>query len=288
MIYWLHASRRGVALLLVLAVVVSVVPVIALAASRANAAVQLDNSRFEAAMADDLMQATSMPIADWLRRDAPQIALPPTASQPMVPVLDDVFELSGTPIDIVVTAWDLQGMLPADVVRSGSPLRLTLSEDVRQRLDDLNEHPDGLDCIAPRRGERLVFPSSIAREPSLGALISTANRPAAQPTVRLNVNTTPAPLLAQALRLAGRGGYDQIMERRAEGKRGGPPPVTADGRTSRRIVLTASSSNWGIRIDVRVGSVRRSWWTVWTRVSGDWMLRRRVSILWEPHPEAAP
>lgn len=282
-------TRRGVALLLVLALVAGVLPIVALAASRSSAAVQLDRSRFDGAVADDLMQAATLPVVDWLRRDAPLVALPPQAEQPMVRVLDDRFEIEGRPIEIRVTAWDLQGMLPADAVRAGTPLRLLLPKDVRQRVDTLDADPDGLDVFEPHAGERLVFPSPSGQLPSLGALVSTSERPSAQPTVRLNVNTTPAPLLAQALRLAGRGGYEQIMERRAKGQRSGPPPAPEGDRTgSPRIVLTASSSSWGVRIDVRVGSVRRSWWTVWTRVSGDWMLQRRTPILWEPHPEHAP
>ncbi|UYV13684.1 MAG: hypothetical protein NCW75_05215 [Phycisphaera sp.] len=282
------SSRRAVALLLVLALVAGALPIIAIAASRATAAVQLDRSQTDGALADDLMQAASIPIHDWLRRDAPLIGLPPGAEQPMVRILDDRFELDGRPVEITATAWDLHGMLPADAVRGGSPLRLLLPEDARQRLDDLDVDPDGLDVFKPRASERSVFPSPSGQLPSLGALVSTSERPSAQPTVRLNVNTTPAPLLARALRLAGQGGYEQIMERRAMGQRSGPPPIPGGDRTgSPRVVLAASSSSWGVRIDVRVGSVRRSWWTVWTRVSGDWMLQRRTPILWEPHPEAS-
>ena len=280
-------NRRGVALLLVLVLVAGVLPIVALATSRASAAVQLDRSLAEGAIADDLIQASTLPIVDWLRRDAPLVALPPHAEQPMVRVLDDRFELEGRQVEIIVTAWDLQGMLPADAVRAGTPLRLLLPEDVRQRVDALEADPDGLDVFSVRDGHRRIFPSPTSHEPALGALISTADRPSAQPTVRLNVNTTPAPLLAQALRLAGRGGYEQIMERRAKGQRSGPPPMPESDRSgSQRIVLAASSSSWGVRVDIRVGSVRRSWWTVWTRVSGDWMLQRRTPILWEPHPEA--
>ena len=281
--------RRGVALLLVLALVAGVLPIVALAASRASAAVQLDRSQMEGAVADDLMQAATLPIADWLRRDAPRVALAPQAEQPMVRLLNDRFELDGRPVEITATAWDLQGMLPAGAVRAGTPLRLLLPEDVRQLVDALDADPDGLDTFATLHGDRRIFPSPASHVPALGTLLSTAERPAAQPTVRLNVNTTPAPLLAQALRLAGRGGYEQIMERRAMGQRSGPPPTREDDRAgSPRIVLVASSSSWGVRIDLRVGSVRRSWWTVWTRVSGDWMLQRRTPILWEPHPEHAP
>lgn len=281
-------SRRAVALLLVLALVAGALPIIALAASRSSAAVQLDRSMAEGAIADDLMQAATLPIVDWLRRDAPLVALPPQAEQPMVRVLDDRFELEGRPIEIRVTAWDLQGMLPADAVRAGTPLRLLLPNDVRERVDALEADPDGLDVFAAGDGHRRIFPSPTSHEPALGALVSTSERPSAQPTVRLNVNTTPAALLARALRQAGRGGYEQIMERRAMGQRSGPPPMPEGDRTgSPRIVLAASSSSWGVRIDVRVGSVRRSWWTVWNRVSGDWMLQRRAPILWEPHPEPA-
>jgi hypothetical protein len=282
------SSRRAVALLLVLALVAGALPIIALAASRASAAGQLDRSHGDGAIADDLMQAASMPIHDWLRRDAPLVALPPDAAQPMVRILDDRFEVNGRSVTITATAWDLHGMLPADAVRRGTPLRLLLPEDARQRLDDLDTDPDGLDVFEPTAGGRLVFPSPSGRQPSLGALVSTSERPSAQPTVRLNVNTTPAPLLARALRMAGRAGYEQIMERREMGQRSGPPPMPEGDRTgSPRVILAASSSSWGARIDIRVGSVRRSWWTVWTRVSGDWMLQRRTPILWEPHPELA-
>lgn len=280
------SSRRAVALLLVLALIAGAIPIIALAASRASAAVQLDRSQADGAMADDLMQAASIPIHDWLRRDAPLIALPPNTEQPMVRIMDDRFELDGRPVEITATAWDLHGMLPADAVRGGTPLRLLLPEDARRRLDGLDVNPDGLDVFEPRTGERSVFPSRSGERMALGTLVSTSERPSAQPTVRLNVNTTPAPLLARALRQAGRGGYEQIMERRAMGERSGPPSMPeVDRAGSPRIVLAASSSSWGARIDIRVGSVRRSWWTVWTRVSGDWMLQRRTPILWEPYPE---
>lgn len=286
---YVASSRRAVALLLVLALIAGAMPIIALAASRASAAVQLDRSQFDGSLADDLMQAASMPIHDWLRRDAPLVALPPDAEQPMVRIMDDRFEMDGRPVEITATAWDLHGMLPADAVRGGTPLRLLLPEDVRHRLDELKFEPDGLDVFEPRASERPVFPSHSGEQLALGTLVSTSERPSAQPTVRLNVNTTPSPLLARALRQAGRGGYEQIMERRAMGQRSGPPPTPDADRTgSPRIVLAASSSSWGVRIDVRVGSVRRSWWTVWTRVSGDWMLQRRTPILWEPHPEASP
>lgn len=283
-------TRRGVALLLVLALVAGALPIIALAASRASAAAQLDRSRAQGVIADDLAWAASAPIAHWLRRDAALVVLPPDAPQPMVRVLEDAFEIDGTPISIVVTAWDLHAMLPARAVRMGTPLRLLLPQDVLERLDALDEDPDGLDVFDAHRDHRpdarWIYPSPAAGEPSLGALVSTAERSAAQPTVRLNVNTTPAPLLARALRLAGRGGYEPIMQRRAQGQRSGPPPMP-EGDGLPRILLSASSSSWGVRIDVRVGSVRRSWWTVWTRVSGDWMLQRRTPILWEPHPEFA-
>lgn len=280
------SSPRAVALLLVLALVAGALPIIALAASRASAAVQLDHSYADGVLADDLMQAVSMPIHDWLRRDAPLVSLPSDAEQPMVRILDDRFELDGHPVEITATAWDMQGMLPAAAIRGGTPLRLLLPEDVRQLVDDLDGDPDGLDVFEQHAWDRLVFPSPSGRQPSFGALVSTSERPSVQPTVRLNVNTTPAPLLARALRQAGRGGYEQIMERRAMGQRSRPPPMPEGDRTgSPRIVLAASSRNWGVRIDVRVGSVRRSWWTVWTRVSGDWMLQRRTPILWERHPE---
>lgn len=283
------SSRRAVALLLVLALIAGAMPIIALAASRASAAVQLDRSQFDGSLADDLMQAALMPIHDWLRRDAPLVALPPDAEQPMVRISDDRFELDGRAVEITVTAWDLHGMLPADAVRGGTPLRLLLPEDARRRLDELEFDPDGLDVFEPRASGRPIFPSLSGEPLALGTLVRTSERPSAQPTIRLNVNTTPAPLLARALRQAGRGGYEQIMERRALGQRSGPPPTPDVDRTgSPRIVLAASSSSWGVRIDIRVGSVRRTWWTVWTRVSGDWMLQRRTPILWEPHPEASP
>ncbi len=281
--------HRGAALLLVLALVVATVPVIAIAASRVSVAVQAERSHHDGALADDLVQAASVPILDWLRRDSTRVVLPPGITQPMVAVFDDTFQLSGLQATIRATAWDLHGMLPADAVRGGTPLQLLLADDVRARLGALDVDPAGLDAIPQVAGGRLVFPSPSSAQPALGAMVATAERPSAQPTVRLNANTTPAPLLAQALRLAGRGGFEQIMDRRARGEHGGPPPISRDGGPGgQRVQITSSSESWGIRIDIAIGGVRRSWWTVWTRVSGDWMLQRRTPILWEPHPEPPP
>ncbi len=280
---------RAVVLLLVLALVAGAVPIIVLAVSRSTAAVQRTRSFDDAAIADDLLVACSAPIRDWLRRDANGVVQSTRSTEPVVPVLSDRFEFDGRSIELVTTAWDLQGMLPADAFRAGTPLRLTLPEDVRRRLDELTADPTGLDNIQSRDGGRRVFPSPGPGVTAVGAYVSTSARPSAKPVVRLNVNTTPAPLLENAMRLTGRGGFDEIMERRARGEPGGPPPLPVrelDG--SPRVALGGSSGSWGIRIDIRVDSVRRSWWTVWTRVSGDWVLQRRTPILWEPHPEHAP
>jgi len=284
-----HATRRAAALLIVLAIVVAAVPLVAIAAARMSLVTMADRTRDEAALADDLLDASIAPVRDWLRRESYRVVLQIGIAEPMVVVMDDSFELDGTPVRLQLHAWDLQAMLPADVVRSGSPLRLTLPDDVRRRLDGLENDPDGLDVFPTSSDARFVFPMPGIQQPSLGALVSTAGRGRAQPIARLNVNTTPGPLLAQALRLAGRGGFDAIAERRARGERSGPPrSSSADSRGSRRIELTSTSNTWGIRVDIIAGSVRRSWWTVWTRVSGDWMLQRRTPILWEPHPEERP
>ncbi len=282
-------DRRAVVLLLVLALVAGAVPIIVLAVSRSTASVQRIRSFDDAAIADDLLVACSAPIRDWLRRDANGVVLSTQSMEPVVPVLSDHFELNGRSIELVATAWDLQGMLPADAVRAGTPLRLSLPEDVRRRLDELTADPAGLDNIHSKDGGRLVFPSLGSDAPAIGACVSTSARLSTQPVVRLNVNTTPATLLENAMRLAGRGGFDEIMERRARGEPGGPPPLPdRELSGSPRVVLVGSSGSWGIRIDIRVGSVRRSWWMVWTRVSGDWLLQRRTPIQWEPHPEHAP
>ncbi|MFK7960845.1 MAG: hypothetical protein AB8G96_10000, partial [Phycisphaerales bacterium] len=51
-------------------------------------------------------------------------------------------------------------------------------------------------------------------------------------------------------------------------------------RTSRRLVLTDRSDAWAFRIDVRVGPVERSWWTIMQRspADGSWTVEQRLAI----------
>lgn len=282
-------SRRAAALLFVLAFVVAVVPLVTLAATRVSIAAQRHTSHHDAALANDLMDASMLPILDWLRRESARVVLPPEATQPRVTLLDDTILIDQTPVRVRLTAWDLRGMLPIDVARTGSPMSLTLPEDARQRIDGLPDHPSGLDAIPPVSRGRLVFPTPDSADPALGALVHAGRRTSRQPVARLSVNTTPIPLLTQAMRLAGRGGLDQLIQKRTSGERSGVPQLgDTEPERGRRVELTSSSNAWGVRVDITSGATRRSWWTQWTRISGDWMLQRRTPILWEPHPRDTP
>lgn len=124
-------------------------------------------------------------------------------------------------------------------------------------------------------------------EISLGAMISTHTTR----TGPINVNTAPAWVLEAALRLAGRGGLDQILDNRAAGRSSPVPQAAASEKSSDDSFtpgFVSTSDLWAFRIDARCAIhggegkfVGNSWWAVYQRSSSSaspWTCVQRLAI----------
>ena len=304
-----RSSQRGAALLIVLATLILALSASVTLVRLASTAKASRDVGDRAVMADELLRAVDAPILDWLKTKSSSVILPPEATMPQVDVLHDVWVVDDTKHELQVTAWDQLGMVPIGAARSGSPLRLALPAEVRRAVDYVQiprgEAP-GLDLFSARRpasvalfpdgadGDRLIFgpaeqvwvsdrPARLQKKDereAVGAYIATHN------PGRINVNTAPIELVDQALRVSGRGGLDQIVEARADGRSAAPAGGReASGNRGRTTVqLTSSSTAWAFRIDTSVGatqgaSVRRSWWAVYARSGSNWECVQRLAIL---------
>lgn len=294
-------SRRGVALLLVLAALVVTVTALAAFARLAGASAVATNVNQQAQLADDLARAAEATIVDWLETESAEVVLPPDALTPMVPVLEDEWEMmprdsvtqaSGPwPARIRITAWDQEGMAPLTMLMGASPIRLGVPEDVRRAVDELElQGAPGLDAFEapfPSRPAPEASNSSGNERPALGALVATHNplpddlgsgrRTRRNAPARLNVSTAPIELIAAAMRAEQRGGLEQVTQARARGER----PNISDNRAAGSeadLLLVNSSSTWSFRVDAEIGTVERSWWTVWTRTGTEWEVVQRLAV----------
>lgn len=301
-------TRRGVAFLIVLATLIVVVTASATLASVASTIKMrrlLDNA---ASIADDLLPATETPILTWLEAESSQVVLPPDVTTPRVEILHDAWHVGELVCRLDISGWDQCGMVPIPYARAGSPLRMALPEVVRASVDrvqiDRDQQP-GLDLFPmklksadklevfphPLSSDPLVFaddfspwdadsagwspgvlPSSPI-SPAIGALLSTHT------VNRINVNTAPRKVVEQALRAAGRGGIEFILATRGEGRAvslGDLPGGSDPNRAA--LWITGTSTAWAFRIDIRVGTLRRSWWAVYVRSRSSWECVQRLAI----------
>lgn len=301
--------RRGAALLIVLAALILTVTASASLAGLASSLKMQSKLDRAAIAADDLLRASEAPIIAWLESESAQVVLPPEVETPRIGVLHDTWSDGKRAYELLITAWDQDGMVPIKLARSGSPLRMALPTDVRRALDQVQtkaDEPPGLDLFVAHLGgiddQIKVFPRSDSTEPIVfvDALNSTSREdtdprqhPAPdQPTLlaigafvsthsggRINLNTAPPDLLEQAFRGAGRGGFDFVLASRAEGRSvslGDLPSSSSSNRTAPQIV--GSSSAWSFRIDIRVGPLRRSWWAVYVKSRSTWECVQRLAI----------
>lgn len=301
--------RRGAALLIVLAaLILTVTASVSLARLASTTKMQRTLDR-AAILADDLLRATEAAIIEWLESESAQVVLPPEVEAPRIGVLHDTWSDGKCAYELDITAWDQCGMVPINLARSGSPLRLALPADVRHALDQVKikpNEPPGLDLFLANLdatdNQMSVFPRADSTEPlvfvdalnpasrededpqqpssktppiplAVGAFVATHSGR------RINVNTAPADVVKQALRVAGRGGFELVLAARAEGRSvplGDLPSSSSSNRAAPQIV--GSSSAWSFRIDVQVGPLRRSWWAVYVKSRSTWECVQRLAI----------
>jgi len=285
-----------------LVVVVTAIGGLARAAAMRHRETKADTSAIAAIFLLDAIESPEGPVVHWLEEDSQQAVLSPDVTEPRVPVLDDIWFVDGETYRVTVTAWDQCGMVPLQLARKGSPLRLVLPEHVRRLIDDAEVEQTtkpGLDQfvgVARETGrETVVFPSAVhgregaqqfslsgesviaghaddtstaLRLPALipfGGLVATHN---VDPP-RININTAPLPLVEAALREAGFGGIDSIRHARREERSAILSTGAAAGRRrgdDRSLRIVNTSDLWSFRIDITVGKVTTAWWCVYERV----------------------
>lgn len=318
MIRGTDTSRRGAALLLVLATLVLVTSACAILA--ASASTHRLHARLceDALLSDDLERAAETAALEWLEQDAAKAVLGPDAEVSAIEILHDVWRLDGRISSVRITAWDQRGLAPASIARSGSPLRLAIPIDVLNVIDstalDRSNGVSGLDEWVGGAGsdpKRRVFPKLPVTSqprlfgdlfdwddswtnveempPAIGAVVSPHNRD----PVSINVNTAPRELLEAALRAAGLGGIEQILAARQAGTRAVIGAGAQDpGQDASRVRLVDVSDLWGFRFDVTItresspyaagftstAGVRRSWWLIYKRIGNRWECLQRLVI----------
>ncbi|MCH8825275.1 MAG: hypothetical protein IH984_17400 [Planctomycetes bacterium] len=300
-------SRRGAALLVVLAalilVMTSSVSLVNIASTN-KIHRQLDQS---AKQADDLLTASNDAIISWLNQEADQVVLPPEILEPCVDVLHDAWTINDTNYQLRITAWDQCGMVPIELARAGSPMRLTLSSEVKAAIDKVKIKRNqqlGLDqfIIEYSGGEKLrVFPLPSKSQPlgfidpleasdaegglsqlryqvdkspsAIGSVIAThCNN-------TINLNTAPLKVIEQALRSAGRGGLEVVLAARTEGRAANLGDLQVNQSSKRQTIKLVNSSNaWSFRIDIRSGSLKRSWWAIYIKTKSTWECAQRLAI----------
>ena len=268
-------SRRGAALLFVLAALALVLPVcLGLARVVTDAALERGLRRDERLVQEFLIEADA-PIQEFLAAEAGDVILRPDSPYPALLVLDDRFEAGAAALELRIVAWDQCGLVPLDVARSASPIRLALPREVIETLEANRRRGElpGLDWFAEEDGEspfppapsvqhidggtRLSWPGSAQRV--VGAWVATHN------TAKLNVSTAPLAILEAALRELQRGGIDRVVAARQKGEHVPIPPAGTDAPQDepRRIKLVSTSDCFAFRVDARAGKVRRSFWLVY-------------------------
>jgi len=300
-----HDRTRGVALLIVLATLVLALSASVTLVRVASTARLRQQVQDRVAAVDSLLEAAEGvegPIQHWLVHDAGKIVLPIASNSPEVTVLNDGWldAHSGDRYELRITAFDQLGMVPWRLVRSGSPLRLTLPAEILhvldQELGDLEaEHRlPGLDQLAIQDQHAICrFPASVEGDamsfgdaaeasnesweewhsslPAIGGVLATHPSADALVPAVINVNTAPIPLIEAAMRMAGREGLEVITAARERGELApapAPAPRPQAGASSQHDINSATrfvgvSDCWAFRIDCRVGPLRRSWWVVY-------------------------
>ena len=307
-------TRSGAALLVVLA---ALILVMTSAVSLVNIAStnkihrQLDQSTKQA---DDLLAASNVAIVNWLSKEAEQVVLPSDFVEPRVNVLHDTWTINDANYELCITAWDQCGMMPIELVRAGSPMRLVITSEVIAAIDKVkikrNQQP-GLDQFTfeysgdpsvgygvedlrvfplPNQSQPLVyidpFDSADAENGSSQLRYQVDESPTVIGSViathcnnTLNLNTAPLKVTQQALRSAGRGGLEVVLAARADGRAANLGDLPANQSSNRQTIKLANSSiAWSFRIDIRVGSLYRSWWATYTKTKSTWECAQRLAI----------
>lgn len=224
--------------------------------------------------AQDVFRTADMPIRAWLKEQAASAVIDPASPAPMIHVADDEIVLGDQAVRIRITAWDQYGMIP----RNADELSINYGGNVDTAWQEVI-YP-GLDLST---AQRTVFPSR-EHPTAMGGLFATHNPwPTRSGTTRsrseavININTAPVQLIEDIFEAFILGDPSSIFERRALGELA---TFTLSAQDARQISvrLVSISRVWSFRIDVWIGTIRRSSWCVYSNQGGNWRLMQRVGI----------
>jgi len=266
---------RGVALILTLAMLLAVSVTLGTLMTSARHATRDEEWARLGLLADDLARASEPLVSDWLDRESHRAIVPVDRNEPSIQFMSKQWTSGSDLCSITLTAWDQLGMVPWGIT-SAHPLARSLSQEDKRALD-INEFSLArfTDPAHP------VYPTGQPDESRLGGRIAThrpqqLNQRNASNTPIININTAPVSLLRSALTLAQRTNFESIARARQQGEFTPAPPVRS--RSGAFVTLTGSSPLWAVRADARVGTVTRSWWTVYGSTGGEWVILSRHEI----------
>lgn len=315
-----HSERKrqsGIALLIVLACLVLVVPICADFAMQSAINKTSGQINHQLEIIEDIEYAVEIgPVLHWLKQESPKVVLPPEVITPHIaimqeslnypvnyPDVNNIDNITADKIkcDITISAWDQCGMVPLSQIKAGSPMRMTLPDAVLQSpvinngllLDKIIKNQPGLDNFYivnnPGTSSFLnidhgipVFPDQVNMDNAIGAQVSTFQT-ADNAISRINVNTAPIKVLESTMLITGRNGIEQIIQVRQQGKTANVPAVSVDSniQDNNAPQLVSVSNCWSFRIDIKYANVKRAWWLVYQKSSltrNQWECVQRLVI----------
>lgn len=267
-------TRRGVAMLIALMTMTVLIAGITIIARVQTTDRLIEMRADDTIHAQDIFRVANMPIRAWLEEQASSAVVDLAITAPMIHVSDNEIMLGDQAVRIRITAWDQYGMIP----RNADELRINLGSDVETVWKDAR-HP-GLDLSTARP---TVFPSR-EHPAATGGLFATHNPwPTRSGTTRsrsrvvININTAPIQLIEDIFQIFNLGDPSGIFEKRAQGELA---TFTLSAQDARQVSvrLVSISRVWSFRVDVWIGTSRRSSWCVYSNQGGHWRLVQRVSI----------
>ncbi|MEO1536082.1 MAG: hypothetical protein AAFS11_11080, partial [Planctomycetota bacterium] len=190
--------------------------------------------------------------------------------EPRIGIADILLDADESTARVVLTAWDLRGMLPARITPVHPMSSLRVSDRSVTSAESLSQLADPITPVHPSRT------SSAERLGGRVAIFPRRDRYDISGSVVLNVNTAPADLLRVAMRRAQRGAIETVLSSRS---RGVPSPAPRATRESSRLIQLIGRSNvWAVRADITVGPLTQSWWTVYESRGRGWSIIDRHEI----------
>lgn len=271
-------TRRAVAMIMVLAAVIVLLPAAAMIARTRATAALASSTQEQLLTAWSLCDAAEAAITAWLEDESRWVILSPQARTPMLSVLDDSITIGGRHARILVTAWDQGGMVPNTDLTAWPSLRRLVTDEERTCAAWIGEAHPGLDLTL---GDIPIYPAPTILN-ALGARIATHNPAPGHSRRRggnipfINLNTAPEPLLRAVYHDMSLQGVDVVLQQRRDGKPAGTSTQPVNGEHSFR--LAGSSTAWGFRTDVTLDRLRVSVWSVFTLRGGTWVREQRLVI----------